>query len=44
MLRSFTLVLEDHPDRPFATAADVEWAVSMMADPEGPTYVMLKDP
>lgn len=44
MLRRFTLVVEDYPDQPFATAADLERAVSMMADPEGPTYVMLKDP
>ena len=44
MLRRFTLVLEDHPDQPLATAADLERAVFMMADPEGPTYVMLKDP
>ena len=43
MLRRFTLVLEDHPDQPFATAADLERAVFMMADPEGPTYVILKD-
>ena len=44
MTHGFTLVVEDHPDRPFATAADVEWAVSMMADPAGSTYIMLKDP
>ena len=44
MIHSFTLILEDHPDQPFATPADVERAVSRMADPEGPTYVILKDP
>ena len=44
MIHSFTLVLEDHSDQPFATPADVERAVSRMADPEGPTYVILKDP
>lgn len=44
MMHGFTLVVEDHPDQPLATAADLERAVSMMADPEGPTYVMLKDP
>ena len=43
MLRRFTLVVEDHPDQPLATAADLERAVFMMADPEGPTYVMLKE-
>ena len=44
MTHRFKLVLEDHPDQPFATTADLERAVFMMADPEGPTYVMLKDP
>lgn len=40
----FTLVLEDHPDTPHATAADVERAVRAMAGPTGPTYILLKDP
>jgi hypothetical protein len=40
---AFTLVLEDHPDQPFATADQVERAVRKMARPDGPTYVMLKD-
>ena len=40
----FTLELEECPHQLFATAADVEQAVRMMARPRGPTYVMLKDP
>jgi len=40
----FTLELEECPHQLFATAADVEQAVRMMAKPRGPTYIMLKDP
>jgi hypothetical protein len=39
----FTLVLEGHADRPSASATDVERALRMMARPDGPTYIMLKD-
>jgi len=41
---AYTLVLEGHADRRFASAGDVERAVRMMPAPGGPTYIMLKDP
>jgi hypothetical protein len=44
MPHGFTLVLEDHADRPFATATALKSAVRMMAAPMGPTYIMLKGP
>jgi len=40
----FTLVLEGHANHPLASTDDVERAVGMMAIPDGPTYIMLKDP
>ena len=40
----FTLRLEDHADRELATASDVEYAVRSMAQPRGPTYIMLIHP
>jgi hypothetical protein len=41
---AFTLVLEGHADHPLASADDVERAIRMMVKPEGPTYIMLKNP
>jgi len=40
---AYTLVLEGHAKRCFASAADVERAVRMMPAPGGPTYIILKD-
>ena len=40
---AITLVLEDYPDKPSAKAGQVERAARMMADPDGPTYIVLKD-
>ncbi len=40
---ALTLVLEDYPDQRFATSGHVERAVSTMARPGGPTYVVLRD-
>jgi len=40
---ALTLVLEDYPDQPSTTAGQVEEAVRTMVEPEGPTYIMLKD-
>lgn len=39
----FTLVLEGHADRRLTSAGDIERAVHLMAAPDGPTYIVLKD-
>jgi len=40
---AYTLMLEGHAKRHFASAGDIERAVRMMPTPGGPTYIMLKD-
>lgn len=43
LMRSLMLRLEDHPDTACLNSKQIEQAIFEMGEPEGPTYVMLKN-